>query len=204
MKNRKTILMMARIGVLGAIATILYCAPFLQFGLPFFPPYMKMHLDDLPIIFAAMFGPIEVIGTALVKTLFKFIAPGSETFGIGEFGDLIMSLSLSLPLAIAVLKKKTLKRYFVGLSIGFALQLVVSFFLNMLVLLPVYMFVYDLTEAELLGLANSVAPDVKDLYFSYGLYISLPFNVLKSAIVFAVFIPSSLTMKRYLLVKNNK
>ena len=59
----------AKIGIFSALATILY---FVNFSLPIFPSFLKLHFSDLPALICGFeLGPMAGALTVLVKVLIK-------------------------------------------------------------------------------------------------------------------------------------
>ena len=69
MKNFFTASNIAKLGIFSALAVILY---FLNFPLPFFPPFLEIHLSDLPALICGFtLGPIGGVLTVVIKILIK-------------------------------------------------------------------------------------------------------------------------------------
>jgi len=80
------------IAVLAAISIILY---YLEFPLPFFPPFLKFDFSDLPAIIASLlFSPLIGLLIALIKNLVHLL--GTSTGGVGELANFIVSAAFVL------------------------------------------------------------------------------------------------------------
>ena len=67
MKNFFTASNIAKLGIFAALSVILY---FLNFPLPFFPPFLEIHLSDLPALICGFaLGPLGAVLTVVIKIL---------------------------------------------------------------------------------------------------------------------------------------
>ena len=135
--------MIARIGIFGALAAILYCVPIFQFKLPtLFPSFLEFHFDEIPIFIASFaYGPLTGFFVILIRTLIKL--PMTSTLCVGELSDFIYSCALVLPAAIYYKKQRTLKGVIIGLLIGFVCQVIVSALGNGLFMIDFYLFFHN-------------------------------------------------------------
>lgn len=172
--------LLVRTAVFGAIASLLYVVPFLNFPMPFLPPFLKFHFDEVPALIAGFaYGPMCGVGVILIKTLVKL--PFTHTLTVGELSDLIYGIVLVLPPALIYKKRRKFSFAILGLVIGCAFQIVVSLFLNIYAMIPFYLFVMGFSEEGLL--AQMAHLPIKDLKWGYGLFGVLPFNILKNMLV---------------------
>lgn len=173
--------------IFGGLAAILYCVPVFQFNLPFVAPgFMKIHLDDIPILLSSLAsGPIIGVFELLLKTIIKL--PMTSTMGIGELGDLMYSLALILPASIIYKFNRTIKGAIIGIGTGLLSTLFFSSVVNLYTIFPFYKWLWGLDDGYI---ANSF-----DTIFHWGItndsdirlaILLLPFNAIKNAIVIAV------------------
>ena len=180
-RTSKIIKIMVRSAIFGAISAL----PFTRFSLPIFPEFLKIHIDEIPAFIAGFaYGPLVSLFVLIIKTLIGL--PFTTSLCVGEAIDLIYSICFVLPTIL--IYKKINKKYglIIGIVIGVVLQLLTSFFLNIFVMFPFYCYIYDLSMSELQEICYSVNNNVKDLRYSLGFYIVLPFNSIKDAIVLIV------------------
>lgn len=174
-----------RIAIFGAIAALLYCVPFLKFPVPFFPSFLEFHFDEIPVFIAGFaYGPMSAIGVILVKTIIKL--PFSTTLGVGELSDVIFSLAFVIPSSIIYKYKRNFKGALLGILVGLVFQLLVSLLGNIYVMVPFYMFMFNMTSEQLLAICRIANPNINDVTWTYGLLAVLPFNAIKDAAVIAV------------------
>lgn len=173
---------LARSGIFAAISIILYIIPFFNLSLPFFPAFLNIHFDEVPALIAGFaYGPWSAIFVLVVKTLAKL--PMTSTLGVGELSDLIYSLAFILPATIVYRKKRTIKWALLGLLIGMGFQLVVSGFATTFIILDFYIYVMGWSEAMLLAICQAANPAITSLRWHYFWLVSMPFNLLKDALV---------------------
>lgn len=176
---------MARVGVFGAIATVLYVVPVFKFSIPIFPSFLEIHVDEIPAFIAGFaYGPLSGIAVVAIKTIIKL--PMSRTFLVGEFTDLILS-SLYVGIATWIYKKKrNLKGVAIGFGIATLVQVVVAMFINVYLMIPFYMQVMHYPVDLLLGMMKAAIPTITDVGWSYAFFAVLPFNLLKDGIVIII------------------
>ena len=171
---------MVRVAVFGALSGIFYI--FIKFPVPFLPPFLEFHFDEIPAFIASFaYGPISGILVLLIKTLIKL--PMTSTLGVGELSDLIYSAAFIIPTAIIYKKHRNFKGVIVGLSVGTVIQLTVSLVSNIYLIIPFYMKVMEFPEQAILGMCQAANPRITDIGWSYGLLAVLPFNAIKDAAV---------------------
>lgn len=183
--TRKATQTIARVAIFGAIATILYAMPMLQFKVAIFPSFLEFHFDEIPVFIAGFaYGPLTSFLILLVKTIIKL--PMTSTAGVGELADLLYSSAFILPAALIYKKNRTMKGAWLGFSIGILCQLIASSLGNMFFMIDFYVFFFNLPEAVLLAIAQVANPNIKDIHYTMVLYGILPFNLLKDAAVVLV------------------
>lgn len=180
--STKTIRIMARVAIFGAIATILYIVPFFTFTVPFFPGFLQFHFDEIPAFIAGFaYGPLTAFFVILVKTLIKL--PMSTTAYVGEAADLLFSSAFVIPAALFYKKHRTISGALIGFGIGFICQLVASSLGNMFFMIDFYVYIFGTTPAALLAWAQAANSNITDIHYTMVLYGILPFNVVKDFLV---------------------
>ena len=97
--------------------------------------------------------------------------------------DFIFSLAFILPATIIYKKNRSFKNALLGLVAGTFVQLVVSLLGNIYLMIPFYMFMFNMSREQIVAIARVANPLIKDVEWTYGLYAVLPFNLLKDAII---------------------
>ena len=175
-----------RVGIFGAISSILYI--FIKFPLPFMPPFLEIHFDEVPVFIASFaYGPFTGFCVLLVKTLIKL--PFTSSMCVGELCDLIASTAFIIPAALIYKRHRSFKGALVGLGIGTISQLIVAMMANVYVILPFYMNVMEFSKEALLEMCQKANPSVTNLEWSYAFILVLPFNLIKNAAVILVTLP---------------
>lgn len=174
------------IACLAALAFIL-----MLFEFPIIPvaSYLKIDFSDVPVLLGGyIYGPVGGVMIAVLKCLIHAMVNG---FSVGELigvtSDFISSLALLLPFSLIWKKEghwSFKKQLLVGvLTATLVLTLVMSL-LNLWVLTPLYMAVWNWKST--MPVAELVAIGV------------LPFNLIKGLLVTAVFAIIALRLKPWL------
>ncbi len=129
----------------------------------------------------------------------------TKTFCIGEAADFIYSCLFILPAVFfyRYSNKKTAS-IVIGLVIGLVSQLVVSFFLNIFVVFPIYAEAFHTDMEGIKEACRAINPLVTDPLWTIGLFVVLPFNAIKDGIVLAIVIPVTISLRVILNKYNQK
>ena len=101
-------------GVLAAVATVLR---FLETSIPLIPTFYKLDLSNIPALLGGFaLGPIA--GTAILFIKNLIYLPFSQTFGVGEIADFVISIALVLPAALIYKYKKNRRGAILGMASG--------------------------------------------------------------------------------------
>ncbi len=176
---------LVRVAIFGAISAVLYIVPFLKFSLVIFPSFLEIHFDEIPVFIAGFaYGPASALAILFLKTIIKL--PFTSTLGVGELSDLLFSIAFILPATFIYKKKRIFKNAILGLFVGTICQLIVSVLGNIYMMVPFYLFMFNLTREQLLALCQLANPMITDIEWKYGLFAVLPFNAIKDAIIIAL------------------
>lgn len=176
----------ARTAVFAALSVILYTVPFLKFKVPFFPGFLEVHLDEIPALIAGFaYGPFSGIMVIIVKTIIKL--PMTTTMGVGELADLIYSISFIVPAAIIYRMHRNIKGAIISLIVSSLIQTAVASIVTAFIMLDFYVFMMPGLSLEgILAMCNKINPNINSLGWSFVLYVGLPFNLFKDAIVIVI------------------
>lgn len=182
-KLRTTTKFIARTAVFTALSVILYMVSFLKFKVPFFPPFLEIHLDEIPALIAGFaYGPFSGLLVIAIKTIIKL--PITTTMGVGELADFIYSLAFVIPAALIYQKHRNIKGAIISLIISSIIQAGVASIVTAFVMLDFYVFMMPgLSMEGILAMCQAVNPNIKSLGWSFVLYVGLPFNLFKDVIV---------------------
>jgi len=146
---------------------------------PAYIGFLKLELSDIPAIIGALqFGPIAGIVIELVKNLLKTLS--TQTAGIGELANFVVSVAFVVPAAIIFKKLKGKYKSLAAFGIATICMAIAGFLINYFVTIPMYASFYG-------GIDNVVAvatgiPGIKDK-FTLILYGITPFNIVKGIIL---------------------
>lgn len=188
-RRKNTVRFLTRAGIFSALASILYIlSAFVK--IPLFADMLNLHFDEIPVFIASFaYGPFMGIVCLVVKTLLKL--PFTHTLCIGELADLLFSVAFIIPAAIIYNKKRKFSSVLIGFGVGFILELVISFFFNIFVMIPFYGVFFELPQEFL------------DEKWLFGVSAILPFNAVKNVIVIAITLPTYKSIHK-LIDKINK
>ena len=185
-KNVNPVKFISVTGIFSAIAVILYVVvP--DFGLGFTPPWLKVHLDEIPMFLVGyMYGPTSAIIVNLIKMIVKL--PFSNTACVGEIGDFIFSIIFVIPAVLLYERRRKLSSVFIGLSISTFIHIVFAMILNVYFMIPFYAEFYGMPEYVLESLCTKIVPAVQGENWKW-LYASImvaPMNAIKDVMVIIV------------------
>ena len=183
--NKMNVRQMSMVGIMSAITVILYY--FVKFNLPIFPPWLDIQVSELPALITGFaYGPFAGCLVIIVRFFIKL--PGTITAGVGELADLVLSISVVLVSSIIYKKHKTIKGALVATGIGVGVGVVVSCFLNWLVLIPAYIYLAGFPLDALVGMLSYMPFEVtrENFMLAYVLVVALPFNLVRFILVYAL------------------
>ena len=179
-RNRTSVKVIAKVGVLGAVATVLML---FEFPLWFAPGFYQLDFSEVPVLLGTFaLGPGAGAMIELIKILINFAINGTITGGIGEFANLLIGCSLVVPAGYIYRRNKSMKTAIIGLIVGTLSLAVVGGFLNYYLLLPVYSKVYGAPIQAFIDMGNVLNPAITDLK-TLIMYAVVPFNILKGILV---------------------
>ncbi len=170
----------AKIGVLGAVATVIMI---FEFPLPFAPNFYKLDFSEIPVMIGAFaLGPIAGVVIEFIKILLNFVINGTVTAGIGELGNFLIGCALVVPTAIVYKKNKTFKNAIIGLAVGVFSLAIAGALLNYFLLIPAYSVAYGAPVQAFIDMGNAINKSIVNLE-TLVLYAVVPFNIVKGVLV---------------------
>ena len=170
---------MAYIAILSGLSAVLM---FLDFPIPFFPPFLKFDVSDAVVLASSIFvGPIGMLAIIVIRSLLHWVLKGAELgVPVGQVVSIISSISFCLVAYFVNQKAKIVKnekyRLALGLCVGSFVMMTTMFVINYFWVTPFYF-----------ALGNMPLPTN---YFQYML-LYIPFNLLKgllnSLVVFLLY-----------------
>lgn len=180
-KRRNQLRIMILIAIFSSFSVIAYQ---LNFSLPFFPPFLKIHFSNLPILIGGfILGPVSAIGILILRFLFGILTTNSAY--VGEITDLIIGFASVIPAAIIYKKYRTKKGASISLVVSSIAWIITAVIINYIFIIPTYIKLYFNGDVETFVQMISVIPGVnQDNYMGkYLLYGALPFNMLLSIMI---------------------
>lgn len=180
-KRRNELKVMILIAIFSAFSVVAYK---INFPLPFFPPFLKIHFSNLPIIIGGFtLGPIAGVAMLLLRFLFGILT--TDSVYVGEIADLIIGLVTVVPASIIYQHYKTKKGAMIALVVSNVAWVATAVLINYLLIIPTYIKLFFNGEVENFIKVISVIPGVNENNYmgKYLLFAALPFNTLLSVTI---------------------
>ena len=168
---------LARCGVLGALAVVLYAVE-----LPVVAFY-RLDLSTLPAILAALaLGPGQGFAVVAVKNLVHMLA--STSAFVGELADVFMSGAFVVTAGAVYKGNRTRRGALSALISGTAAMTVAGIATNYFLLIPAYQALMGMTVQDILAMGAAVHPWI-DSFPKLAVCVAEPFNLLKGGVLSA-------------------
>lgn len=172
--------MMAKIGMLSAIAVILML---FEIPLPFAPAFYEIDFSEVPVLVGCFaMGPLAGVLIELIKIIMNFIINGTITAGVGEIANLLIGCAFVVPAGIIYKKHRSRKSAIIGMVTGTIFMTIVGCFLNAFILLPAYAKAFQMPIEALVEMGAAVNGSVNSL-LTFVMFAVAPFNLLKGVLV---------------------
>lgn len=171
------------IAIAGALAAVSTILRFIETSLPLLPPFLKIDFSNIPALIGGFaLGPIAGTAILLIKNLLYL--PATQTGGIGEIADFVISLALILPAAMIYKYKKNRSGAIWGMTAGTALMsFIAGPLMNYYVLIPFYAALFFGSSIDaIIQVAAAVNPGITSVW-TYILCAVVPFNLIKGAAI---------------------
>ncbi|MEG0229289.1 MAG: ECF transporter S component [Oscillospiraceae bacterium] len=163
----------------SAIASILM---YIEIPLPFLPPFLKLDISGVASLIGTFtLGVVPGVFITLIKNLIHLLS--TQTGGIGELADFIMTSVLCIGMWIFTNKTKLKHKMLLGSISGITIIVIIGCILNKYLLIPFYEKIMPI-EA-IISACSSVNPFIGSID-GYILWGVLPFNLLKGIVVISV------------------
>lgn len=176
MKNSRVQKMVA-VAMLAAIGFVLQMVSF-----PVIPAFsfMKVDFSDIPVMIGMfLYGPVAGIATAFLRSVLHLISTGlSPDNMIGDVASFLATTIFTLPMFFFFKRGNKVTNKVLGVGSGIIAMTVFMSIANYFVITPMYLKFLGLDAMQMLGMPLS----------NYILVGVVPFNIVKGAIVSAVFL----------------
>ena len=187
--------LIAQIGILSAIA---YLLRFFEIPLPIFPPFLRIDLSDVVAVFGGIsMGPVAGFIIVVVKNLLQAIT-GSTTGGVGEIANILIAGPYVLMICLFCRKVKSYKNVLMGAVLGTIVMAIVGAVVDYFIVFPLYAVIIPMDAIIQMG--TVLNPRVTDL-FSFMIWLVVPFNIVKGAIMTVVILPLYKKVEKILAIK---
>ena len=180
--TRKTVSakLIARVGVLGAIAALLFLIP----GIPIVPPIYKLDFSTVPVLLGGFsLGYVPGLLILLIKDLVGLT--NSSSMGVGELADFLASAAMMLT-AVAIYRRHHSRRgALIGLIAGTAVMTAAAALINYYIVIPFYVAAMNMPAKAIVSMIGKVIPAVDSLPKLIA-FATTPFNLLKGVVLSVV------------------
>ena len=177
--TRKTVStrLIARVGVLGAIAALLFLIP----GIPIVPPIYKLDFSTVPVLLGGFsLGSVPGLLILFIKDLVGLT--NSSSMGVGELADFLASAAMMLT-AVAIYRRcRSRRSALIALIAGTLAMTVVGALVNYFILIPFYVAVMNMPAEAIVAMIGKVIPAVDSLPKLIA-FATTPFNLLKGIVL---------------------
>lgn len=184
------------IAVTGMLAAVAVVLQYLEFPVPFMPPFIKFDFSDLPALLGAFaLGPGAGILICLIKNVIHLAV--SQSMLVGELSNFILGSVFAFTAGMIYRCHKTKKTALAGGICGAAAMGLFSIVSNYFVVYPVY-YKVAMPEEVILQAYQLILPAM-DSILQCLICFNLPFTVAKGlidvAIAMAIYHPLSPILK---------
>lgn len=166
------------IAVTGMLSAIGFILMYVEFSVPFMPPFIKLDLSELPALIGAFaHGPLCGVLICLIKNLLHL--PVTTTAGVGEFANFLLGAIFTGTAGLIYKKKKTKKNAALAAVFGAFFMGAACIPVNYYIIYPFY---YNfMSEEMILGAYQAILPSMKSILQSIVCF-NFPFTILKGMI----------------------
>lgn len=170
---------LVKISMLSVIAFILM---FIEVATPFFPPFLKFDISDLPALIGAFaLGPVAGVAIELLKNILHGIFVGGSAF-VGELANFLVGAVMVYVSGYIYNKRKSRGTAVTSLIAGTLTMTAAASVLNYFVFLPLYETVLHFPINAIVEMGNKINSSITDLN-SFVVWAIAPFNLIKGMLV---------------------
>lgn len=180
MKKYLNVRSIPTIAILGALGAVLM---FMDFPIPFAPPFYKVDLGDIPCLIGGfVLGPVPALFIQIIKIIIKLLIKPTSTAFVGEIAAFIFSSAYCVSGALIYQKNKTKKNAIKAIIIASILMIVVSVAANYFFIIPAYVSLYKMPLEAIISMGTAIFPFINNK-FSFVISCVLIFNFIKVLLV---------------------
>lgn len=162
------------IALFAALAAIVM---YIEFPIPFMPPFLKIDFSGVVILIGAMlWGTKPALFMILIKDGLHLLR--TQTAGIGELADFIMLAALVI--VFMAIYRRNKKKIIIASVVSVAVMSIAGIFANMYLLIPFYKNIMPIEQ--IISLCAAINPNIDSLSGYYLLGV-LPFNLIKGFLI---------------------
>lgn len=166
------------IAVTGMLSAIAFILMYIEFGVPFMPPFVKMDISELPALIGAFaYGPGCGILVCLIKNFLHI--PLTSTACIGEAANFLLGAVFAGSAGFVYKKRKTKKSAALAACIGTMLMGIASIPVNYFITYPFY---YNFMSREQILMAYRIIIPAMKSILQCLICFNFPFTILKGLI----------------------
>ena len=170
------------VAVTGMLSAIGFILMYVEFSVPFMPPFIKLDLSELPALIGAFaHGPLCGILVCLIKNLLHM--PVSTTACVGEFANFLLGAIFVGTAGFIYKRKKSKKNAALAAVVGAVLMGIASIPVNYFITYPFY---YNFMPQEaILTAYQMIVPSMKSI-MQCLICFNFPFTTIKGLISVAI------------------
>ena len=162
-----------------------------MFKIPLMPSFLKVDISELPALITAFaFGPAWGVGVCALKNIIHLLFFFGNSSGIGELANFLLGVPYVLVAGLVYKIHHDRKHAFIGALLGDAAMAVAAFFINWLIVYPLYIKVMHIPLEAILNEYANILPSV-DSTWKAILALNVPFTFIKGllsvVITFAIY-----------------
>ena len=169
--------------LISLFAVLYFVVSLFKVPLFFALPIYKLDLGEGVVLLGGLcLGPINGVLIALIKTIISLVLRGSRTLMLSELTDFFVSATLAFTSSIYIKKTNDkLKNLIIGSLIGTLLRSFLITVLNYYILIPAFSSMFNFSAESLIAKSHKIVPAIDSL-FKFTMFITLPFNFVKSVL----------------------
>lgn len=180
-KNQSRKIFIRKIACTAIMAALAVILMYLEFALPFMPPFLKFDFSEIPVLVASFaLGPVYGVIVELLKNLIHL--PVTGTAGIGELSNFITGSIYVFTAGFLYTKNRTRGGAILGMGIATCVLALIAIPFNYFITLPLYGSVLHFSTEAIVGMSSAVNSLItsKMTLIMWGF---VPFNLFKGLVV---------------------